>query len=232
MPLLLSSCSTGKQVIEGMYQYNTDNKVSHEMQLHPNGTFTYSKIYGLSNITETLTGTWKKEGRSLVLNGGVKPPKQKLMVQENSVTDKDTIYIEDFQSYNILSYPLSKDSIYIEVRDSYGSLPLTGVLLNDEQRITTDMQGIAVIGKSAIEKIKIYFLDFNEPDYQVKNPTANHFLITIHLNFTPYIYFENTKVKIKRDELILPYPTLIKDYDRKDSVNTDKRKMKMKRIKM
>ncbi|MCB0471470.1 MAG: hypothetical protein H6546_00765 [Chitinophagales bacterium] len=183
LPLLLSGCFIGKQVMEGTYQFKGVYGVAYEMELHSNGTFTYNWQNGL-NIG-TTTGTWEKEDGFLVLNGGTKPPEQKILVQEGSKLDQDSIYIE---MTNFEGDPLA----------------LANVVLNDDQVIVADVQGKAVTGKSTIRKIKVNYLTFDIPEYQVKNPSANHFAIKTYTELNPDVYFENTKVQIKGNKLIVP----------------------------
>lgn len=190
LPLLLSGCFTGKQVMEGMYQYKGVYGVAYEMELHPNGKFTYNWQNGLNK--GTTTGTWEKEDGLLVLNGGTKPPVQKIMVQENSHPDKD--------------------SIYIEVTNFEGDpLGMANIVFNDEQVIVADMEGEAITGKSEVRKIKINYLALVIPEYQVKNPSANHFAIKVYAELNPGVYFENTKVQIKGKKLIIPGNPLMEE---------------------
>jgi len=176
--------------VEGSYQYEGVYGVTYEMELHSNSTFTYNWQNGLNK--GTTIGTWKKVDAFIILNGGTKPPEQKIMIQE--------------------SLHPSKDSIYIEVTNFEGdALGMATIMMNEEKELVTDAQGKAVIGLPTIRKIKINYLAFNIPEYQVKNPYANHFVIKAYTELYPSVYFENAKVQIKRNQLIIPGKPLTKE---------------------
>jgi len=183
LPLLLIGCFIGKQVMEGTYEYKGIYGVGYEMELHPNGTFTYNWQNGLNK--GTTIGTWIKEDSYLVLNGGSKPPERKIVVQE--------------------SLQPSHDSIYIEVTNFEGDpLGLANITINGTHPVVADVEGKAVIENMKIEKIKVNYLACDIPEYQVKNTSTKHFIIKVYTELSPSIYFENTKGQIRGEKLIIP----------------------------
>lgn len=183
LPLLFSGCFTGKLIMEGTYQYKGIYGVGYKMELHSNETFTYNWQNGL--YKGTTTGTWKKEDDYLVLNGGTKSSKQKIIVQENSQPDID--------------------SIYIEVTNFEGDpLGLANIVINDNQKVITNVEGKAVIANMKVEKIKINYLTLDIPEYYVKNASANQFVVKAYTELTLAVYFENTKVQVRGKKLIVP----------------------------
>lgn len=188
-------CISSKRVIVGRYEFKGIYGISYEMELQSNGKFIFFWQNGLNK--GTTSGTWEKEGGFLVLNGGTKPPDQKIIVKESS--------------------HLSKDSLYFEVKDfDENSLGLALIVLNDEKVIITDGEGKAVIGKTTIKQIKIYYLNSDIPNYLIRDQSSNYFVIKAYIELNTSVYFENTKVQIKGENLILPanqlseYPITLK----------------------
>ncbi len=176
-------CITSKRVIVGRYEFKGIYGISYEMELQSNGKFIFFWQNGLNK--GTTSGTWEKKGGFLILNGGTKPPDQKIIVKESS-------------------HPIT-DSIYFEVTDfEENSLGLAVIVLNNEKVIVTDGEGKAVIGKTKIEQIKIYYLSSDIPHYLIKDQSSNHFVIKAYRGLNTNVYFENTKVQIKGKNLILP----------------------------
>jgi hypothetical protein len=182
-PILLVGCFTSKQIIEGKYGFNSTYGVVYEIDLHSDKTFFYKWQNGLNY--GTITGVYEKQGKYLLLNGGTKPPDQKIRVEESLRDSNDSIYIE------IMSFDNSPLSMAI-------------VTLNAEQVLTTDMKGKVVVKKTAdIKKIKIDYLSFDIPEYQVQNTYSNQFLIQAYTPLKQEIYFKNVKVRTKGRKLIM-----------------------------
>lgn len=182
-PFLFVGCFTSKQIMEGKYKFKGTYEVAHEIDLRSDKTFLYQWQNGLNN--GTITGTYEKQGEHLLLNGGIKPPDKKIRVEE-SLKDNN-------------------DSIYIEVK-SFDNNPLAMavVTLNAEQMITTDMEGKAVAKKiTDIKKIKVGYLSSDIPEYQVQQAKSNKFLIQVYIPLKQEIYFENVKVQVKGNKLIM-----------------------------
>ncbi len=193
--LILIGCISSKRVIVGRYEFKGINGISYEMELQSNGKFIFFWQNGLNK--GTTSGTWEKEDGFLVLNGGTKPPDQKIIVKESS--------------------HLIKDSLYFEVKDfDENSLGLALIVLNDKKVIFTDGEGKAVIGKTTIKQIKIYYLNSDIPTYLIRDQSSNYFVIKAYIELNTSVYFENTKVQIKGENLILPanqlseYPITLK----------------------
>ncbi|MBO9703052.1 MAG: hypothetical protein J7604_22750 [Sporocytophaga sp.] len=181
LSLLLSACITRKLGIEGTYRYNGAYGIAYEIELHSNEKFIYNWVNGLNK--GTIIGSWEKEDNNIVINGGSRPEK-KIDVHEDSLLDKDSVYIE---VTNLDGNPLG----------------LANIVLNDERIIITDMEGKVSIKKEQIRNIKINYQTFEIPKYQVKDFSSNHFRIKVSVESTPEIYFDNTKVKVKGSKLIM-----------------------------
>ncbi len=184
--VLFSGCFINRSMI-GTYRNIEGYGVEQELHIKDNGMFTYNWIEGLNK--GTTNGTWKNEDSGLILNGGTKQPEQKIIVQENTQASSDSIYIE------VMSFegePLGKVS----------------VVLNDKIGVVGDLEGKIIIDKIPIKKIKVNYLGMHIPEYQVKNSSANHFIIKVYLTLTQNAYFENTRIQIRGKKLIMQEPSL------------------------
>jgi len=189
LPLLFSGCFTGRKVMDGTYEYKGFYGVSYEMTLHSDSSFTYSLQNGLNK--GVTTGTWKKEGAELVLNGGTPPLKEEIVVQEelNSKLDSIQVKVTDFDSV---------------------PLGLVNVTLNGVESVVTDMKGELVIGKTNMARIKVNYLGKNFSEYNVVDSSANDFVIKVYTKSNPSVYFENTRVQVKGKKILVPSMPLTK----------------------
>jgi hypothetical protein len=179
---IFSGCLITKNM-NGIYKNIEGYGVGEVLEIKSDSSFIYQWRVGLNS--GTITGTYEKRGEYLFLNGGIKPPDQKIRVEENLKGNNDSIYIE-VKSFD--NNPLA----------------MAVVTLNTEQMITTDMEGKAVVKKiTDAKKIKVSYLSLNIPEYQVQKTKSNQFLIQVYTPLKQEIYFENVKVQVKGRKLIM-----------------------------
>lgn len=200
LSFIFTGCLSGKRNVEGTYHYSPIFEIGYELLIDSNNTFVFSWLAGLN--TGKTTGTWRKKGSNFILNGGTKPPKRKIIVEE--------------------SLQGNIDSVYLDVRN-FDMEPVEGgvVVINNERISLSNLHGSAVVRrKESVRKINVYipFLDVSQ--YKVKKPLSNHFKIWVYTIRDNEIYFENAKVKIRHDKLIIP----IKPFS--------KRKIILKKVKL
>lgn len=180
---VLAGCYSTNSSIQGKYLIKNTPNSYYELNVKSSDSFECRWQIGLN--AGLLRGIYKERNKTWLFTGGVKPPTQKIMVQESQ--------IDNF------------DSIYFEIRD-FEDRPIANVilLLNEEFFILADEDGKAKIHKSVdLVSMKALYLDRKIPKYKTTNKEFNHFVIKLYISSNDDYYFDNVKVKLKGNQLIM-----------------------------
>jgi hypothetical protein len=174
--------------VAGHYVLEGAREVGSELLLKPDGTFEYMLAYGAADYT--ASGTWKREGGSVVLNSGMKKDPPFRLIGSATVKSPGA-------------------RVWVKAPNGRGIPNIDVALKTTDGELTgrTDSDGVAYFpgrgsAREAIFSIRVYHVEAGP--YQL-DPRQNDFTFEINGAAITGVPFENERLTINKQTLEMRY---------------------------
>jgi hypothetical protein len=184
---IFTSCEqVGFNSVSGKYRTKGGFEWGSSIVLNKDSTFTYKEQVGC--VFGNITGTWKIEGRNIILNSYLQP-------------EPDTI--KDY--YIIKSYKDNSNNIIFDLSDGFETIPgVDGLMFHNGNIIEnkySDINGRLILKNQIADSIKISFVGLR--NVVLKNTFNNYYQIKMIVkDFGKYAFFTNETWRIRGNNLI------------------------------
>ncbi len=181
--LFLISCSSSGSFLDQDHSFISIDKetgFSNSLSIKANGTFYYE--FNGEFMHRESSGTWKREGKSILLNSFPEFKTGYVRGLESSTNEKSGINVLDETGT-----PISTAFITFGQNKNYG--------------VNTDNEGFAEVSDFNFDSIVVHFLG-DEYEYTLNDTTSNYLELKISLIDISKTYFKDEAFSLDRNKVI------------------------------